>query len=159
MKVTLINTATKQIVDLNVEPTETLGQIAHRAGFPVDGHWFLEEIQPADEHDDHCDIHRPVHEHHKENPIFRCHPCRHVEVVVSYNGETKKHSFAPKARVKRVTRKFVSEFPVDKNLPWVLSQNETKEGILPENHVIGEYVVPGTCGTKLYLVDKDKIQG
>jgi hypothetical protein len=53
----------------------------------------------------------------------------------------------------------VSEFPVDKNLPWVLSQNETKEGILPENHVIGEYVVPGTCGMKLYLVDKDKIQG
>ncbi len=94
----------REIQHLEIESDATFaiikGRVAERHGFPVQMLFIF--IEDADEPID--DTHA-VRDHAGPTGVkLHVHRCQHIEVTVTFNGETVEHRFRPGATVARVKR-------------------------------------------------------
>lgn len=94
------------------------------------------------------------HRHH-----IHCHRCRQIQVSVNYNGELKKHSFAPSVKGKRILDWALDAFHLTgvDAANKVLRVNATVE-VDPEDH-IGSFAKFPECSVVLSLTAVVRVEG
>lgn len=93
-------------------------------------------------------------------PRIHCHRCKHAEVTVIFENQSKKHAFRPGERLRRIIDWAKSDkgFNLDKGAKLVLRAGPDTEALDNDAHV-GSFVKEPACSVTFYLTPAERIQG
>lgn len=149
-----------EIAHLELDPELTFAKLksllAEKHGVPLNAMLFLED------QDEPCDESALVREHASAQGLkIHAHRCRHIEVAVSFNGETVDHRFPPSATVARVKRWAAERkfgMSDDEAGEHVLQISGTHDRPAPGTH-IGSLTDGKVCGLAFDLVPDERVNG
>lgn len=148
-----------EVCGFELAEEETVGSFINRLG--KDGHFgsFKPEewsicVEDSDEELAHNS--RFEHAKHKRVHIGRC---KKVDVGITFNGDTKSHTFPSGTTLRKVIEWARDQFSVDKKEKLVLRLGSAdSEPLDPDSHV-GSYVQFPHCQVTFYLTPKVRIEG
>lgn len=95
----------------------------------------------------------------KKRHHIHCHRCKKVNVLVTYNSETKSFSVAPSATIKKIEKDALKEFKINEaDAGDFLLKLEDGTVLQPTEH-IGSFASHDQCKVSLFLTAAKPIQG